>query len=724
MIFLISLLLPLSLQAVKPDAALKPVTAMGDMSASQETMIYNQLKSQLSSNYQLIPKATFEKAMEKVAEEMESDQCTEEYCIRKIQEILQVDRLFALMIIQDDTIIQLTLELDRAKGKLVKSDTCEKCGIKELMSKIKALTAAIMADDLGTGAANNQAVQFTTSGTSGTSAGVAKIERIVPKTSGDSGSEVSALFLDSDPSDADVYLGSYKSGKTPYQNMSLKAGQDIRITLKKGDYHDKILDLSLVGGTNELDTQILIPMFGSLTITSSPSGADVWLAGEKAGVTPFNNNRVSSGSYLLSLRYPLYRPLENQPINIVDGQAFSRHFALEADFGTLAITPNPSDAEIQINKPDGATVHQSTGKSSINLKQGDYKLKLTKSGYAPLEFNITIERNKELNLRDADATLRALQGGLIVSSQPYRKGASVFVDSQQKGKVPATLTLPSGTHLIEIKSSGESGSAEVTIVDGKTITVTIPLKKSGETGMVLIPAGEFEMGSENGEKDEKPVHTVYLDAFQIDTFEVTVEQYKKCARAGDCEVANTNFWSGKHQEEYDTYCNYDKTDRNNHPINCVDWKNATAYCQFINKRLPTEAEWERAATWKNGQKYNYPSGKSSVSCDDAVMLESGSWDKNGGCGRVSTWPVGGKPVEINGTHDMAGNVWEWVSDWYGSYPGGVQRNPKGASSGSDRVDRGGSWVNESSYLRGSFRDGNSPTSRYADLGFRCASSAP
>ncbi len=96
-------------------------------------------------------------------------------------------------------------------------------------------------------------------------------------------------------------------------------------------------------------------------------------------------------------------------------------------------------------------------------------------------------------------------------------------------------------------------------------------------------------------------------------------------------------------------------------------------------------------TWRNGRKYKYPSGKSNVSCADAVMMESGSWNEIGGCGKLRTWPAGSKPQEINGTFDMAGNVWEWTADWYGKYPNGKQRNPKGPSSGSYRVFRGGGW---------------------------------
>ena len=241
----------------------------------------------------------------------------------------------------------------------------------------------------------------------------------------------------------------------------------------------------------------------------------------------------------------------------------------------------------------------------------------------------------------------------------------------------------------------------------KKISYTIP------DNMALIPSGEFQMGNNDGEKNEKPMHSVYLDAYTIDKYEVTVSAYRKCVNAGKCSKPETG-----------RYHNWDKSDRKNHPINGVNWNDAKTYCQYAGKRLPTEAEWEKAATWKDGQKYKYPSGKNSVSCDDAVMVNNNAnWQTKGGCERVSTWAVGSKPQEINGTYDMAGNVWEWVADWYGEYSSGTQLNPTGpAWGGSSRVIRGGCWSWSSSDLRGALRYSYVPSFRGLGSGFRCASS--
>ena len=219
------------------------------------------------------------------------------------------------------------------------------------------------------------------------------------------------------------------------------------------------------------------------------------------------------------------------------------------------------------------------------------------------------------------------------------------------------------------------------------------------------------MGSNDGEEDEEPVHTVYLDAYRIDKYEVTVADYKKCVDVGTCDKP-------KDKDDYE-YCNWGYGGRGNHPINCVDWDDAEEYCKYVDKRLPTEAEWERAASWKNGQRSKYPSETDSVSCADAVMSDGGD-----GCGKDRTWEVGSKLAEINGTFDMAGNVSEWVSDWYDenyykSDPS-PKNNPKGPESGSKRVFRGGSWVGHAFNLRGANRYHVDPSFGFDGLGFRCA----
>jgi len=227
--------------------------------------------------------------------------------------------------------------------------------------------------------------------------------------------------------------------------------------------------------------------------------------------------------------------------------------------------------------------------------------------------------------------------------------------------------------------------------------------------MVYVPTGEFLMGSADSDKaaqsDEKPQHTVYVDAFWIDRTEVTNAQYKKCAQAGACKASG--------------YAGDSKYNGDDQPAVGVDWNRAQACCQWAGRQLPTEAQWEKAARGAQADGRIYPWGNQPATCEYAVMKDgSGS-----GCGKDAPWPVGGKPKGVSpyGALDMAGNVWEWVADWYDEkyYANSPSRNPIGPSSGQYRVLRGGSFVYDAQNVRGAYRGGNLPGHWYWNLGFRC-----
>lgn len=233
------------------------------------------------------------------------------------------------------------------------------------------------------------------------------------------------------------------------------------------------------------------------------------------------------------------------------------------------------------------------------------------------------------------------------------------------------------------------------------------------SGMVHVPAGSFRMGSESGEDDEKPVHEVYVSDFFIDTYEVTVSEYAACMRAGGCSEPK-----GTH-EDY-PYNNYGAPGSEKHPINGVDWDQAVAYCKWAGKRLPTEAEWEKAARGTDGRKY--PWGNEEVSCRYAVMRDDGLV----GCGKDRTWEVGSKPAGMSpyGAHDMVGNVWEWVSDWYDEdyYASSPAHDPKGPARSYSKVLRGGGQFSSADFLCGFCRSEFMPHYANSSHGFRCARS--
>ena len=225
--------------------------------------------------------------------------------------------------------------------------------------------------------------------------------------------------------------------------------------------------------------------------------------------------------------------------------------------------------------------------------------------------------------------------------------------------------------------------------------------------LVYVPEGEFEMGSQEFLDNEKPVHTVYLDAYWIDRTEVTNAQFQQCVGAGVCTPP-----SSSSSDTRDSY--YGSSSYADYPVIYVDWNQASNYCQWAGRRLPTEAEWEKAARGTDGR--IYPWGNQSPASNYL------NYDKStGDTTAVGSYPEGASPY---GTLDMAGNVWEWVADWndagyYSSQNDWI--NPAGPSSGEVRVLRGGSVVNSHlNIVRSATRGGGKPSLAYDLIGFRCA----
>ncbi|MCU0484834.1 MAG: bifunctional serine/threonine-protein kinase/formylglycine-generating enzyme family protein [Anaerolineales bacterium] len=217
--------------------------------------------------------------------------------------------------------------------------------------------------------------------------------------------------------------------------------------------------------------------------------------------------------------------------------------------------------------------------------------------------------------------------------------------------------------------------------------------------MVLIPAGSFLMGSDTGSADEQPVHKVSLDAFYMDTYEVTNDQYAQCVAAGICEAPSCS------------------SDRNN-PVACIFWDQAKAYCEWIGGRLPTEAEWEYAARGGLEGKL-YPWG------DDSPICQAGAINgaNFGYCPTSGTIAVGSYAANGYGLYDMVGNVGEMVNDLYDwdYYAISPLYNPTGPETGSLRSVRGGSWHYDTPrYSRVTHRSYIDPLYRFSFIGFRCA----
>jgi len=249
------------------------------------------------------------------------------------------------------------------------------------------------------------------------------------------------------------------------------------------------------------------------------------------------------------------------------------------------------------------------------------------------------------------------------------------------------------------------------------VSADLPQTVTGKDGAPLkrIPAGEFLMGTSiskrDGGRNEYPERRIFLDAFYMDSLEITNGRYLEFVKATGHRIPEhprdktLTLWQGATVPAA----------FKDHPVINVDWSDAAAYCAWAGRRLPTEAEWERAARGTTGRRF--PWGDAEPTRTLANYLNQ--WRNGGGLEPVGSHPQGASP---EGVQDLQGNVWEWVSDWYDPhyYEKGPLRNPKGPNEGTRKVMRGSGWESEAPLLRSAHRLSSDPKNRNHSLGFRCA----
>lgn len=276
------------------------------------------------------------------------------------------------------------------------------------------------------------------------------------------------------------------------------------------------------------------------------------------------------------------------------------------------------------------------------------------------------------------------------------------IASTPEGSLPLVESISTFTETVE-------PSPTATLTPESTYTPTpLPTEITDAKGatMVFVPEGGFAMGSSDYFSNEAPVHFVLLSSYYIDKYEVTIINYSQCVNDGVC-LPPTKRGSYSYSDYFGnlTFSRY--------PVIYITWQMANEYCEWRGSRLPTEAEWEKAARGNSGR--NYPWGDS---------VEGTYANYNGIEGDVK--PIGSflSGISPYGVMDLSGNVQEWVSDWYqadyySSLPSNV-RNPMGPSSGNEKVLRGGSWDADKNFIRTTYRSKDNPSTSFYNIGFRCA----
>ena len=551
------------------------------------------------------------------------------------------------------------------------------------------------------------------------------------------------LEVSSEPSGADVWLDGEKVGTTPYSKDKLRSGT-YELRVERALHLTHKATVAVRDGETTREAVRLTANYGALVVESEPSGADVWLDGEKVGTTPYSRDKLRSGSYELRVERALHLS-HKATVAVRDGQPTREAVRLTANYGALVVESEPAGAAIWLN---GEATGLTTPHTFEPLQVGAYVVKLSRDGYGAASDRGLVERQGTARLRLA---LQAKLGLLSVLAKT-RDGrpceGQVLIDGTERGTTPLKVQVTATLHEVEVRCPEGTAKQSVTVEHNGKQALSFEVGAASfevETprGYVRIEAGRFAMGSpggESGRDDDEVQHEVVITrAYWLKATEVTQGEWQEVmpklggvmdsnpslfGSCGDgCPVEGMSWWDGL------AYCNalsrkegltpcYDLSGCSGTPgtggsplpggYKCPDdvrfeGLGCTGY------RLPTEAEWEHAAR----------AGSTAARYGE---LDAVAW--YGGNSGSSTHPVGGRSANAWGLYDMLGNVAEWTWDRYGSYPSGRVSDPEGASSGAVPVFRGGFCFSDADFVRAAHRDRLEPAWRRAVVGLRPARSIP
>ena len=427
------------------------------------------------------------------------------------------------------------------------------------------------------------------------------------------------------------------------------------------------------------------PEVASLKITTLPEDdCMVMVNGTPHGATPITIPNVSVGTAYVVVYRKGYRR-KTVAVELAAGEHKEIEISLIPLMGSLTIESDPLGAQVYINGTIYAGV---TPLNDYPLAVGEYTYELRLDTYDYYQDAVTVETD---NHYTRIHPLRAKPAQIQIFSRP--SGATIYLNDVEQGlTTPAHMNLSPGTYTLGIYQQGYQYHESKIVLKPNESTSLEAVLDVGDMplGMVLIPAGEFDFGVDGGSPDERPKRRIKLDAYYIDKFEVTNAQFKLV------------FPDHTFNEQ-----------RADYPVSGVGWKQAAEYAEAVDKRLPTEMEWEKAARGSRGREYPWGTSFSSefanVSGDvpEAHLMKIGQFREG---------------ASEYGCMDMAGNVYEWTNDWYNPYPGNTEITIDYGNI--YRVLRGGSYLSEPFEARSSKRHFDKLDATRKDYGFRCAKDIP
>lgn len=568
------------------------------------------------------------------------------------------------------------------------------------------------------------------------------------------------LIINSEPQGAEVWLNNESTGEVTPFRRKLAIGDEMPYRLSLPLYHDEAGMVTVDQPRKELQFA-LRPAFGSVTVTSTPSGALVFLDEKQVGQTPLTLDRIASGSHSLRLQAPQYA-VERRNVSVADGQTANVAVTLAARF-----------AEITVQAPQGAVVtvdgdRKGSGTLSWRQSEGLCDIVVSMAGHrdARRQLEVVAGRAQTVQL-----TPQPIYGSASVDSDPM--DAEIWIDGKQYGVTPNVVErLLVGSHTLVLKKSGYADlQQQFSVEEGKEASLSVKLpagrsvqftsekpgmqiivdgKKLGTTPLTaVVGIGHHSVSAMRGGDiiDVRDLdiisagapltmafrdfnHTFTVNGVQFTMVEVgggTFTMGATSEQGSDAwdeetpahQVTLSDYYIGQTevtQALWEAVMGSNPSDHrgDNLPIEQVSWDDCQVFIQELNQltgkqfRLPTEAEWEYAA--RGGRKsrgYKYAGGNN---------IDSVAWcDGNSG---NETHPVATKQANELGIYDMSGNVLEWCSDWCGDYTSSSQSDPQGPSSGLYRVIRGGCYYNFARNCRVSYRISNTLDYRSGYLGLR------